>query len=554
LHADPHPGNLLRTESGKLAILDFGLVTEVPSDLQTAMVGYISHLFTDDYEKIPDDLVAMGFIPEGKERAVYDAGVVKILAEVFKALAKGGGANRFNQKTFEKTYNKAAIEEVSAELRRIQREYGNFFQIPSYFALILRTFSTLEGLGLSHDRDYSIAKECYPALSKRLVDGSPQMQYALESILYKPGTQELNLKRVNELVNSFEKYTSTVQGESNDAGTKEFLKIIFSQKTNYVQEIVVRELARGMDVSFRRSAGPVMLAPLELESSIMAFFEEQAPVATPVVSTFLQPFFRASQVLASLKPAISTENEEDQQTLELVDQIWKSLAQNAQTTDTSLTPNSNSLDQFEIPGRKFFQVAQNDPELRKGLQSFSLRLGGEIARRAAKRLRKTTPFSKIQFPSGYGGSSTFVSFDSSPEVPKAGFKVSQGLTSASPNKVLTFSSKAVETNSNDEKKDGVLRVYRKNGCHICEGLWEKLETLDLKDCPFERIVSINIDSESDVARHGLTRPRSYYDLNVPIMEVKNGETTLELPRASPRISRENLLKHLQLHGKKAKYV
>lgn len=29
LHADPHPGNLIRTPDGKICILDFGLMTEV---------------------------------------------------------------------------------------------------------------------------------------------------------------------------------------------------------------------------------------------------------------------------------------------------------------------------------------------------------------------------------------------------------------------------------------------------------------------------------------------------------------------------------------------
>ena len=31
LHADPHPGNLIRTPDGKICILDFGLMTEVRS-------------------------------------------------------------------------------------------------------------------------------------------------------------------------------------------------------------------------------------------------------------------------------------------------------------------------------------------------------------------------------------------------------------------------------------------------------------------------------------------------------------------------------------------
>ena len=31
-HADPHPGNLIRTTTGQLAILDFGLMTEIDDE------------------------------------------------------------------------------------------------------------------------------------------------------------------------------------------------------------------------------------------------------------------------------------------------------------------------------------------------------------------------------------------------------------------------------------------------------------------------------------------------------------------------------------------
>ena len=39
--------------------------------------------------------------------------------------------------------------------------------IPSYFGLILRAFSALEGLGLQLDPQYSIVNECFPYLARR---------------------------------------------------------------------------------------------------------------------------------------------------------------------------------------------------------------------------------------------------------------------------------------------------------------------------------------------------------------------------------------------------
>merc|ERR1712188_173040 len=102
--------------------------------------------------QIPKDLVSLGFIPRGKELAVDDQGVVRALSKVFRNLAQGGGAKGIN------------VSDVATEVQYIQEKYGNIFQIPPYFAYILRAFSVLEGIGLQNDPKYAIVQECYPTL------------------------------------------------------------------------------------------------------------------------------------------------------------------------------------------------------------------------------------------------------------------------------------------------------------------------------------------------------------------------------------------------------
>lgn len=59
VHADPHPGNFLITEEGKLAILDFGCVKVIPDDFYKAYFNMLqsdSLTGNDEFEKILEDI------------------------------------------------------------------------------------------------------------------------------------------------------------------------------------------------------------------------------------------------------------------------------------------------------------------------------------------------------------------------------------------------------------------------------------------------------------------------------------------------------------------
>lgn len=100
LHCDPHPGNLLRTKDGKLCILDFGMTLEVDPKLQYSLLEYVAHLTSDDYEKLPEDLAALGFLKEGKLEFVRRSGVLEPLKYFLKQAGQGGGAKGVRERIF----------------------------------------------------------------------------------------------------------------------------------------------------------------------------------------------------------------------------------------------------------------------------------------------------------------------------------------------------------------------------------------------------------------------------------------------------------------------
>jgi aarF domain-containing kinase len=189
-HADPHPGNMLRTNDGKLAILDFGLMTEITDNQKYGMIEAIAHLLNRDYTEIGQDFINLGFIPEGTDTEP----IVPALTKVFDVALAGGGAKSIN------------FQELAADLAQITYEFP--FQIPPYFALVIRAISVLEGIALVGNPTFAIIDEAYPYIARRLMtDDSPRLKKALRYMVYgKEG--QFDAERLIDLLQALEKFTA----------------------------------------------------------------------------------------------------------------------------------------------------------------------------------------------------------------------------------------------------------------------------------------------------------------------------------------------------------
>ncbi|WP_296366907.1 AarF/ABC1/UbiB kinase family protein [Vulcanococcus sp. Clear-D1] len=165
-HADPHPGNLLALPDGRLAYLDFGMMSEVSRESRTGLIQAVVHLVNRNFGKLSKDFVSLGFLAEDVDLSP----IVPAFESVFgQALEMGVSRMDF----------KAVTDDLSGVMYRFP------FQVPPYYALIIRSLVTLEGIALSVDPDFKILGAAYPYFARRLMeDPDPQLRNSLKEMLF----------------------------------------------------------------------------------------------------------------------------------------------------------------------------------------------------------------------------------------------------------------------------------------------------------------------------------------------------------------------------------
>lgn len=169
VHADPHEGNIMLHEDGRLVFLDFGLMSDVDQDVMEAFARGIQALLSEDWLALTEAFVDVGFVNtpimyrdsvKANWRIDPNYGAPQ-LADALELAMKTteGGESRFG-----------ALATVLN--KKISPNWLVF--TPPYVLLLIRTFLTLEGIAASADPDFNIYEMSVPWVVRRSLSPSTQ--------------------------------------------------------------------------------------------------------------------------------------------------------------------------------------------------------------------------------------------------------------------------------------------------------------------------------------------------------------------------------------------
>ncbi len=142
-HADPHPGNLLVMDDGRLAFFDFGMTGQITPRLQSLMIDSFFHVVERDVHGLAQDLFNLNFLKPGVDPERVRP-VVEALFEHYINL-KLGDVN---------------FKELTYDLAEVMYDYP--FRLPYNFTYIMRALMTLEGIGIVTDPGFSFFDTAKP--------------------------------------------------------------------------------------------------------------------------------------------------------------------------------------------------------------------------------------------------------------------------------------------------------------------------------------------------------------------------------------------------------
>lgn len=142
-HADPHPGNFLVLEDGRIGLLDFGMVGELDEEMSRALLRLLRAIVKQDAGDVADCLDRIGILRSPSERDAVRREAHHLISQYY-----GLSMDQFSITDY--------LNDVMAVVQRHE------LQLPPELALVLKTVAMSEGLWRQLDPSFNAARTAQP--------------------------------------------------------------------------------------------------------------------------------------------------------------------------------------------------------------------------------------------------------------------------------------------------------------------------------------------------------------------------------------------------------
>jgi ubiquinone biosynthesis protein len=162
-HADPHPGNLLVTPEGQLALLDFGMVGHLSDELRRDLGNMLFALVRKDLDMVVDVSIEVGSIPDELELGPLKNDMLQMLDKYYGIPMK-----------------QIDLKRAFTDMMRITREHQ--LLMPRDLVLLGKSLVTVTALAKTLNPDLNLVDEVRPHAMRVLRNKISPVQIAKDAL------------------------------------------------------------------------------------------------------------------------------------------------------------------------------------------------------------------------------------------------------------------------------------------------------------------------------------------------------------------------------------
>jgi len=173
-HSDPHPGNLILLNDGRIGIIDFGSTDTISPQSITMMRKLLRSFLFKDVPMSVQCLEDMGFLKPSADREEIENSIYFVTQKLSAFEVKD-----YQRMTLNEIYKIYNLKIIGVKLKQLLSE----LQIPKNYLFLGRTIGILLGVVSKLDPKINIIDVLLPHLKKFLLDKKANMKHILKEEL-----------------------------------------------------------------------------------------------------------------------------------------------------------------------------------------------------------------------------------------------------------------------------------------------------------------------------------------------------------------------------------